>query len=290
MHFDWQAFASALSLDLDVKLEIRDVHPVSGGDISRAFKLETNHMDFFVKLNRPGAEQMFRIEWSGLVELASVSGIRVPEPISVGVAQNAAYFVMEFIEFLPDIDHRLAGEAIAELHSLEHTRFGWDQNNFLGATVQQNSWHADWAEFYWNCRLEPQLVGAIESGFGLLEKTLSPLHKKTTDLLGHHYVVPSLLHGDLWQGNVALSADSEIVLYDPAVYWGDPEADIAATRLFDGFSDEFYEGYYAHIPLQDGAEERLPLYQLYHWLNHLNQFGQSYLDKTLSCISRLYAH
>ena len=289
MHFDWQAFESTLCNDLGVEIEIKDVEPVSGGDISRAFKLTTNDKDFFVKLNRPDAEQMFRIEWSGLAELDAVPGIRVPEPMCVGRTQNAAYFVMEFVDLVPEIDPALAGAAVADLHGLEHTRFGWDQNNFIGATVQQNSWHAGWAEFYWNCRLEPQLVGAIESGFSILEKTMAPLHKKTMELLEHHYVVPSLLHGDLWQGNIALSTSSEIVLYDPAVYWGDPETDIAATRLFNGFSKEFYQAYYAHIPLQDGAEERLSLYQLYHWLNHLNQFGQSYLDQTLNCISELYA-
>lgn len=289
MHFDWHAFAPTLSNELGVQLEIDDIQPVSGGDISRAFKLTTNHMDLFVKLNRPDTEQMFRVEWSGLVELSAVPRVRVPEPICVGKTQNAAYFVMEFIDFFADVDQELAGAAIAELHGLEHTRFGWDQNNFIGATVQQNSWHADWAEFYWNCRLEPQLVGAVEAGFSILDKTIAPLHKKTLELLEHHYVVPSLLHGDLWQGNIALSTDSEIVLYDPAVYWGDPEADIAATRLFGGFDEEFYQTYYTHIPLQEGAEERLPLYQLYHWLNHLNQFGQSYLDRTLTCISELYA-
>ena len=289
MHFDWQAFASTLSLELDANFEIHDVQPVSGGDISRAFKLSTNHMDLFVKLNGPDAERMFRVEWAGLVELAATSRLRVPEPIIVGIEQNAAYFVMEFIDFLPTLESRQAGAAIAELHSLEHTRFGWDQNNMIGATVQQNGWHSDWAEYSWNCRLEPQLVGAIENGFGLLEKALLPLQEKSKELLKHHYVVPSLVHGDLWQGNIATSADGETVLYDPAVYWSDPETDIAATRLFDGFSDEFYEAYYAHIPMQEGAEDRLPLYQLYHWLNHLNQFGQNYLDKTLNCISTLYA-
>lgn len=288
-HFDWQAFEETLSDDLNVEIKIEDVAPVTGGDISRAFHLKTNQIDFFVKLNRPDAEQMFRVEWSGLVDIASVGQIRIPEPVSVGKTQNTAYFVMEYIDFAPHPDQKAAGSAIAEMHQLEHTRFGWDQNNFIGASVQQNSWHSDWAEFFWNCRLEPQLLWSVDAGFSILEKAIEPLKEKTLELLGHHNVVPSLLHGDLWHGNIAMSTESEIVLYDPAVYWGDPETDIAATHLFGGFSEAFYKSYYERIPLQEGAEGRQPLYQLYHWLNHLNQFGQSYLEQTLSCISDLYS-
>ena len=282
-------FEKTLSDDIGVDIKIESVEPVSGGDISRAFHLKTNQIDFFVKLNRPDAEQMYRIEWSGLVELSSVGGVRIPEPVSIGKTQNTAYFVMEYIELSSEINHELAGDAVAEMHELEHTRFGWDQNNFVGATVQQNSWHSGWADFYWNCRLEPQLIGAVESGFGLLENAIEPLREKTLGILERHNVTPSLLHGDLWHGNISMSTDSEIVLYDPAVYWGDPEADIAATKLFGGFNETFYRKYYERIPLQEGAEDRQPLYQLYYWLNHLNQFGQNYLEQSLNCISDLYA-
>lgn len=289
MHFDWQAFQVTLSRELDTDILIENVEPVSGGDISRAFKLTTNQIDFFVKLNRPDASQMFRIEWAGLVELASVGKIRIPEPVCVGTTQNTSYFVMEYIEMRADLDQQAAGAAVAALHQLEHTRFGWDQNNFIGATVQQNSWHSDWAEFYWNCRLEPQLVGAVESGFSILQRAIDPLREKTMSLLEHHGVVPSLLHGDLWHGNISMSVDSDVVLYDPAIYWGDPEADIAATNIFGGFDESFYNSYYESIPRQEGADKRLPLYQLYHWLNHLNQFGQNYLEPCLNCMSDLYS-
>lgn len=290
MHFDWQVFQTTLSHELDTEIRIENVEPVSGGDISRAFKLTTNKIDFFVKLNRPDAEQMFRIEWSGLAELSSVGGIRIPEPICIGTSQHASYFVMEFIELASEIDQAAAGIGVAEVHQLEHTRFGWEQNNYIGARVQQNSWHSDWAEFYWNCRLEPQLVCAVESGFSILEKAIEPLREKTMLLLEHHAIVPSLLHGDLWHGNIAMSKNAEVVLYDPAVYWGDPEADIAATHLFGGFNEAFYRAYYERIPMQEGNEDRKPLYQLYHWLNHLNQFGQSYLEPCLNSMSELYAN
>lgn len=289
-HFDWQLFEATLTQDLGVDVSIRSATPIGGGDISRAYHLKTNQIDFFAKLNTPDAAEMFRVEWSGLVELSSVESLRIPEPTSVGIAQNTAYFVMEWIDFSESTSQAMAGAAVADMHSIEHTRFGWDQNNFIGRSVQQNSWHADWAEFFWNCRLEPQLVAAVEGGFSILEKAIFPLREKTMALLEYHNVVPSLLHGDLWQGNIGMSLDSEILLYDPAVYWGDPETDIASTKLFGGFEEDFYKAYYQKIPLQEGADERQPLYQLYHWLNHLNLFGSDYLENCLNSISELYAY
>lgn len=289
MHFDWQLFEKTLSEDMSADINIESVDPVSGGDTSRAFQIKTNQADLFVKLNNPDYEHMFRLEWSGLIEIASSASIRTPQPVTVGRTQNAAYFVMEYMEFVDKLDQQAAGKAIADLHHLEHTRFGWDQNNFIGKSVQHNEWHADWAEFYWNCRLDPQLEAAVELGHTILENAIEPLRLKTMTLLEHHSVEPSLLHGDLWYGNIATSIEADVVLYDPAVYWGDPETDIAATKLFGGFTDDFYDAYYQDVPLQEGADTRLPLYQLYHWLNHLNMFGASYLEQCLNCISELYA-
>lgn len=288
IHFDWNLFQATLSEELDSELNFSAVEAVKGGDTSRGFKVSTEQADFFVKLNRVDAEEMFRTEWAGLAELRAVAGLRVPGPIFVGSTQNAAFFVMEYIPLLPKLDQTAAGSAIANLHSITHNQYGWERNNFLGSNIQQNGWHQNWSEFYWNCRLEPQLVKAAESGFHLLEQAIEPLREKSNTLLAEHQPTPALLHGDLWHGNIATADDSQVVVYDPAVYWGDPETDIAMTKMFGGFDEAFEEAYSVRFSESEGQAERLPLYQLYHWLNHLNLFGQSYLDPTLTCISQLY--
>jgi len=287
IHFDWSVFQTTLSEELDLEVRINSIEPIGGGDTSRGFKLSTNIKDYFVKLNRVDALEMFRAEWAGIAELTVVESLNVPEPILVGVTQKASFLVMEYLELKPQLDQAAAGAVIADMHKLHHTKYGWDRNNFIGTSVQQNGWHLNWSEFYWNCRLEPQLVRAAESGFHLLEQAIDPLRDKSSKLLRHHEPTPVLVHGDLWHGNIA-SSESGTVLYDPAVYWGDPETDIAMTQMLDGFDDAFYEAYSAKIPDEAGKQERMSLYELYHWLNHLNLFGQSYLEPTLNCISRLY--
>ena len=157
------------------------------------------------------------------------------------------------------------GRMLAKLHRVTGPRFGWHRDNWIGLSPQQNGWCDDWAEFFWERRIRPQAerAGLQVSRGGLLE---------------NHKPQPSLLHGDLWSGNAGFTAEGPVI-FDPAVYYGDREADLAMTELFGGFPREFYDAYRKEWPVDDGYEKRKPLYNLYHLLNHLNLFGGGYLGQ-----------
>jgi protein-ribulosamine 3-kinase len=165
---------------------------------------------------------------------------------------------------------------LASLHRQTGPRFGWHRDNYIGLAPQINGWRDDWAEFFIECRLRPQFERAGLKG-EFFEK-----------LLRNHRPQPSLLHGDLWSGNAGFIAEGPVV-FDPAVYYGDREADLAMTELFGGFPDEFYAAYDAAWPRERGYESRKHLYNLYHLLNHLNLFGSGYLaqvEATLGLLRR----
>jgi len=189
------------------------------------------------------------------------------------------------LEFLPlqrgtKKPWQLMGEQLADLH--RHTspdgRFGWHRDNYIGATPQANGWKESWAEFWLERRLRPQLELAGRNGFVLEAPPLG--------LLDGHEPKPCLLHGDLWSGNAGFTLQGPVV-FDPAVYYGDREADLAMTELFGGFPREFYEAYQEAYPLENGYELRKQLYNLYHLLNHLNLFGAGYLAQVKATLGLL---
>jgi fructosamine-3-kinase len=164
-------------------------------------------------------------------------------------------------------------------HRRPGPRFGWPRDNYIGATPQANAWCDDWAEFWRERRLRPQLEQARSKGFDLGKIALE-------DLLIKHQPEPALLHGDLWSGNAGFTAEGPVV-FDPAVYYGDREADLAMTELFGGFPREFYDAYNEAWPLEAGYAQRKHLYNLYHLLNHLNLFGGGYLGQVSSTLRLL---
>jgi len=163
---------------------------------------------------------------------------------------------------------------LAALHRHTSDRFGWGTDNWIGLAPQKNGWSTDWAAFFLEKRLRPQ---AARAGIELPD---------VKALLAHHKPKPSLLHGDLWSGNAGFTADGPVI-YDPAVYYGDREADLAMTELFGGFAPEFYAAYRKEFPLNAGYEKRKHLYNLYHLLNHLNLFGSSYLGQVKATLGLL---
>ena len=169
------------------------------------------------------------------------------------------------------------GEELAELHKITGEHYGWSRDNFIGTTTQINAPCNDWADFWRDRRLKPQLELATCAGHGgrllsLGERLLENVHR----LMDGHQPAASLLHGDLWAGNKAYTRDGAPVIFDPACYYGDRETDIAMTELFGGFERDFYAAYEAASPLPDGYALRRDLYNLYHMLNHLNLFGAGY--------------
>ncbi len=263
--------------------------PVGGGDISAAWRLNADDRDVFMKTGRIDSLHMFTGEAEGLAEIAKAKALRIPEVYAVGQTADAAFLALEWLSFDrsdPVVERRF-GEGLASLHRTTASRFGWHRDNTIGLTAQHNAWSTDWVAFFQEHRLGYQLRLARENGFsGELQKHGRQLQKRLPSLFENYEPVPSLLHGDLWGGNWA-SSGGEPVIYDPAVYYGDRETDLAMTRLFGGFGKAFYEGYETAWPLQPGSGDRLALYQLYHVLNHLNLFGSGYLGRALALTSAL---
>jgi protein-ribulosamine 3-kinase len=260
-------------------LNIDDAVAVSGGCIHRCYRAAIDGETRFLKVNEPAFARAFAAEAQGLRALRA-AGSRAPRPVAQGVEAGHAYLAMEWMDLGARGDFAALGRMLAQLHRNEGARFGWDEDNFIGATPQQNGWYESWPEFWRDRRLKPQMDLARRNGFELTMPSLR--------LLEGHQPPASLLHGDLWSGNAGFLASGEPVLFDPAVYYGDREADLAMTELFGGFPREFYSAYEEIWPLDPGYARRKHLYNLYHLLNHLNLFGGGYLEhvkKTLGLLA-----
>jgi fructosamine-3-kinase len=224
---------------------------------------------------------MFEAEADGLREIQATRAIRVPQILGCGIHNGESFLELERFTFdraTPETEARF-GQQLAKLHRHTAERFGWFRDNTIGPTPQINTWSDDWIAFFREHRLEYQLELATANGHGgVVKEPGDELSRTLAGLFEDYDPVASLLHGDLWGGNWG-SVSGEPVIYDPAVYYGDRESDIAMTMLFGGFGRVFYEAYESSWPMAPGHEKRLKLYQLYHVLNHLNLFGRSYLGQ-----------
>ncbi len=263
--------------------------PVSGGDISAAWRLDTDSGSVFLKTGPVSSAEMFFAEAEGLAELAAADAVRVPQVLAAHADEAMAFVALEWLDTgrgSADTE-RLLGEQLAAMHRVTRDRFGWHRDNTIGLTPQHNPWSGDWVEFFREHRLLFQLRLAEQNGFrGELQEMGARLAKRMPVFFERYDPVASLLHGDLWGGNWA-SCEGEPVIFDPAVYYGDRETDIAMTQLFGGFGRAFYTAYEDAWPFESGYRERLKLYQLYHVLNHLNLFGSGYLGRATSLMREL---
>ncbi|MDJ0904610.1 MAG: fructosamine kinase family protein [Woeseiaceae bacterium] len=245
--------------------------------------------DTFRKTGPESAFDMFEAEADGLVELRDAGEVRVPEVIDVGVINGQAYIDIEKLELEPttrDIERRF-GEQLARLHRHTQAHYGWFRDNTIGLTPQHNEQCDDWIEFFREHRLGFQVELAVANGYGEdIAQLGQGLAEKLPELFDGYTPEASLLHGDLWGGNWGAVA-GEPVMFDPAVYYGDRETDIAMTMVFGGFGRAFYEAYESSWPMAAGHEQRLKLYQLYHILNHLNLFGHSYRARAIDLMRAL---
>ncbi len=244
---------------------------------------------WFVKSGEP---EMLAAEADGLQALAAAATLRTPAVIANGSEGETGYLVLEWLALARDSAGAAArlGEALARQHLQPAERYGWHRHNFIGATAQFNTPTDDWITFFREQRLGFQLRLAAENGHrGALQEEGAELAAALPSFFGGYRPRPALLHGDLWGGNWGALADSGPVVFDPAVYRGDREADLAMTELFGGFPAEFHAAYRLHAPLDTGYVVRRGLYNLYHLLNHLNLFGGSYLEQTLATIRQLLA-
>jgi fructosamine-3-kinase len=286
------SLAAALSRALGTEVAAGSERSVGGGSINSCARLESGLGPLFVKYGDPSSLEMFQAEADGLAELANARAVRVPTVLAANELEGVAFLALEWIDLRSggSSSERKLGEQLAAQHRVTRDKFGWQRDNTIGSTPQSNSEAADWAEFLREQRLAPQLTLAKRNG---ASKELIDSGNRLCERLAHFFTdyrpSPSLLHGDLWGGNWGSDASGGPVLFDPAVYFGDREADLAMTRLFGGFGPSFYAAYQSAWPLDAGATSRVTLYNLYHVLNHFNLFGGGYLRQALGMSQRLLA-
>ncbi len=206
-------------------------------------------------------------------------------------SEGAEFLALEWLEIVDGGRDASLGRALARMHAATAPRFGWHRDNTIGMTPQVNGWSDDWAGFFRDRRLRPQLELAERNGYrGALGRDGVELLERVPRLLEDHRPAASLLHGDLWAGNAGRLRDGSPVVYDPATYYGDREADLAMTELFGGFGPAFHAAYAEAMPIPEGYPTRRTLYNLYHVLNHLNLFGAAYLARAEAMIAELLAY
>lgn len=278
-----QAVESAIG----AAVELARVEPLAGGDSSAAWRCVGAGGRWFVKLGDAGDAAAFEAEFLGLEALLESRAVRVPRPLGTGSGSGRSWLVLEHLELTPSGDSRQLGRALTGLHRCTGEAFGWHRDNFIGPSAQANGWMDDWVGFFWQRRLQPQFESVARQGHPHLREAGERLRERLPDLLGGHRPEPSLLHGDLWGGNHAYLPDGVPVVFDPAVHYGDREADLAMMALFGGFHPEVLSAYTERWPLPDGHQRRRPLYQLYHLLNHLRLFGAGWLGRVESVLRTL---
>ncbi|BAZ42835.1 hypothetical protein NIES4101_88050 [Calothrix sp. NIES-4101] len=284
----WTEIDSHISQVTNNQFETRQKKTVSGGCINQGYAISNGQCTYFVKLNQASQIAMFEAEALGLQEILDSKTIRVPKPLCSGIAENSCYLVLEWLEMGRDDSKswELMGQKLAAMHKFTNQKgFGWYVNNTIGSTPQINTRIDNWSEFYIQNRLKFQFRLAKSKGgrFPQAEALMVAI----PELLAEHKPQVSLVHGDLWGGNAGFTVQGEPVIFDPAIYYGDREVDIAMTELFGGFPGEFYRGYNEVFPLESGYEFRKTLYNLYHIVNHFNLFGGSYESQANRMISQL---
>ena len=264
---------------------IVDVTQISNAAFGPTFKLNCRSRPLFVKLSFD--RDRLAAEHDGLLALNKGATIKVPKPVALETIDSVAALVSQYIELHGSKSDysRLADDLVA-LHLQTGASHGWHRDNYIGQTHQINTPGDNWAEFFVHHRLVYQLEMAWDNGYsGQLRALGEQLPAVVTEILRNHNPRPALLHGDLWSGNFGFDKCGAPVIFDPAVYFGDPETDLAMTRLFGAPPDVFYARYHQLNPLPEGWPLRALVYNLYHVLNHLNIFGPSYLSQAeqLSC-------
>lgn len=286
----WQAIGKAIRVATGEDFAVRKCRAIGGGCINSTYSVEDGALRFFVKVNRASGLAMFEAEADGLREIAGAGVIRVPHPVCAGVAEDSAFLVLEVIDFSSGRRGRAEdlGRRLADMHRVSATQYGWRRDNTIGSTPQVNTPADSWPEF-WRCRrIGRQLALAADNGYGgALQRKGERLLARLDGFFAGYAPLPSLLHGDLWGGNYAYAATGEPVIFDPAVYYGDRETDLAMTELFGGFPEAFHAAYREAFPLDSGYPMRKALYNLYHILNHLNMFGEGYLGQAEGTIEKL---
>ena len=260
----------------------KSIEQVHGGDIHSSWKIEFSNKKLFLKRNDRN-EKFLEFEKNclqNLKQFINQKNLVIPEVITYKIIKNIEILLIEWID-MQNFNQKKLGKGLGEMH-LNSTEsnpkmFGYPYKGFIGITDQKKGWEDNWIDCFLNLRIIPQL--SILKSDILEEETIKKIEKKIKLELAYHKPMNSLVHGDLWSGNVGIEENGKGVIFDPASWWADNEVDIAMTKLFGGFGKEFYEEYYKVLPLKEGFEKRTIIYNFYHILNHANMFGGSYLNQ-----------
>ena len=273
-------FEAAIFQTTGTQAVIRSTKFVSGGCINNTLKIETDHGPFFLKWNDDEDNDMFEKEALGLELLNKQGVISLPATLGTGRIQSKNYLVLEYLEKHPPKTDFWEdfGTAIARLHKITSSKYGLDHDNYIGKLPQNNSFKDSWIDFFIEKRLEVQLGLAIYNNQIDQEfaKKFRMIYAQLPGLLPNE--PPSLLHGDLWSGNFMSGKGGNPFIFDPAVYFGHREMELAFSRLFGGFDRQFYQSYNVEYPIEPGFDNRIDIYNLYPLLVHVNLFGASYLS------------
>ncbi len=274
------------------KVIIDKVDSVTGGCIHQAWRLQLhNGQKLFAKTASRDDFPKLSFEANGLQSLKKFSEnglIEIPQPLLLTQSKDHSFLLLPWLN-LGMGDQKILGRGLAKLHksstSQNLQKFGWDIDGFIGSGPQIAGWSKNWGECFVQLRLIPQLK--IASKWGIMLSEWEQLITSLEKYLNNHQPKPSLVHGDLWVGNTSFQKDGKGIIFDPAVWWADREVDLAMTKLFGGFSDDFYDEYDKVWSLPSTAKERIDIYNLYHLLNHANIFGGSYKNQCISTLNAL---
>lgn len=284
----WKEIAQAISQETGQKFAIASTKSVSGGCINQGYQVSSQDQTYFVKLNDASQVEMFAAETLGLQQMYATQTITVPQPICWGTTAQSSYLVLQWLDLgsASNTGWTAMGRQLATMHrAVTNQGFGWSRNNTIGSTPQINTWMDNWADFFAEQRIGYQLKLAQRRGgnFPETNRVVEAVREKLADWQPQ----ASLLHGDLWSGNAAISRDGTPIIFDPATYYGDRETDLAMTELFGGFPTAFYDGYHEAWSLDSGYRQRKSIYNLYHILNHFNLFGGGYGNQAQTIIKQL---
>lgn len=286
----WQHIEQHIEQATGAPFHIEGNQSVGGGDINVACRVAGNGHHYFIKTNHVRHADMFEAEAEGLLEMANSETVRVPGPVCYGEQGNRCYIVMEYLKLGGRADTALLGRQLAAMHKVTASQFGWRIDNTIGSTPQPNTPMHDWIEFWQTQRLGFQLKLAAGNGYGgELQKLGERLMSDFPVLFESYHPEASMLHGDLWSGNYGALAGGEPVIFDPAFYYGDREADLAMTTLFGGFGTNFYAAYNDAWPMDEGYSVRKTFYNIYHIINHANLFGGGYHGQAIGMMQRVLA-
>ena len=283
----WKEVDAIISKSIGRPFQTDQRVAVGGGCINEAFRISSSRDAFFVKRHHASMAGMFESEFEALSQMDATKTVRVPKPVGWGVAAGYAWLVTEFLDLTScqGVSQQELGKQLAHLHLKRQPHFGWLRDNTVGSTPQPNPPTSDWIDFWREHRLGWQFELAHQKG-GTFSGS-QPLLDVLDVFFEEYEPSPSLLHGDLWSGNMAALGNGMPVVFDPASYFGDAEAEFGIIDMFGGFADAFYKGYASVRPFDEGFQIRRHLYRLYHELNHFNLFGSSYATSCESTITRL---